>query len=49
MKKKKKFKPVIYRIRLNPEQAVLACCGGGRAGPDETCGYDGPDRAGLAS
>lgn len=24
-KKKKKFKPVITRVKLNPEQAVLAC------------------------
>jgi len=23
---KKKFKPVITRVKLNPEQAVLACC-----------------------
>ena len=22
----KKFKPVITRVKLNPEQAVLACC-----------------------
>ena len=26
MPEKKKFKPVITRIKLNPEQAVLACC-----------------------
>jgi hypothetical protein len=26
MKIKPKFKPVITRIKLNPEQAVLACC-----------------------
>lgn len=25
MLKKKKFKPVITRVKLNPEQAVLAC------------------------
>jgi len=25
MKKKSKFKPMITRIKLNPEQAVLAC------------------------
>ena len=25
MRKKKKFKPVITRVRLNPEQAVLSC------------------------
>ena len=24
--KKKKFKPVISRLKLYPEQAVLACC-----------------------
>ena len=26
MHKKKKFKPMITRVKLNPEQAVLACC-----------------------
>jgi hypothetical protein len=26
IKIKPKFKPVITRIKLNPEQAVLACC-----------------------
>ncbi len=25
MRKKKKFKPVITRVALNPEQAVLSC------------------------
>lgn len=25
MEKKKKFKPVITRVKLNPEQAVLVC------------------------
>lgn len=27
MSKKLKFKPVISRVKLNPEQAVLACSG----------------------
>jgi len=26
MPEKKKSKPIITRIKLNPEQAVLACC-----------------------
>lgn len=26
MLKEKKFRPVITRVKLNPEQAVLACC-----------------------
>jgi len=26
MAEKKKSKPIITRIKLNPEQAVLACC-----------------------
>ena len=25
-KQKKKFKPVITKVKLNPEQAVLSCC-----------------------
>jgi len=25
-KSKPKFKPVITRVKLNPEQAILACC-----------------------
>ena len=26
MGRKKKFRPIITRIKLNPEQAVLSCC-----------------------
>jgi len=26
MAEEKKFRPVITRVKLNPEQAVLACC-----------------------
>ena len=46
-KKKKKFKPVITRVKLNPEQAVLQCScwndnfqhGGGtfHGGPNASC------------
>jgi hypothetical protein len=28
----KKFKPVLTRVKLNPEQAVLACCSNARKG-----------------
>lgn len=26
MPKKPKFKPIITRVKLNPEQAVMSCC-----------------------
>jgi hypothetical protein len=50
----KKFRPVITRVKLNPEQAVLACCSNtGRKGQirgtnqcnrrSATCGF--PQRA----
>lgn len=39
MPKKPKFKPIISRIKLNPEQAVLTCsCYSGVSGDD----YPGP-------
>lgn len=39
MLKKRKFKPVIKRIKLNPEQAVLACnCWWGGATIEEVAG-----------
>jgi hypothetical protein len=54
MSKKMKFKPVVTRIKLNPEQAVLAClCYGGgsywrstrrRATPATTCTYNSRTR-----
>lgn len=38
-KKKKKFKPTITRVKLNPEQAVLSCtCYDG--GRDDSGGFD---------
>ena len=33
MQSKKKSRPVITKIKLNPEQAVLACCEQGGAKP----------------
>lgn len=42
MSGKKKFKPIITRIKLNPEQAVLSCCkvAGGKVDTTGTPGWN---------
>ncbi len=52
MGRKKKFKPIITRIKLNPEQAVLSCCENtlrGRVRTTQQCSVAGPSCPGTIS